>query len=119
MDTKFTGTFENMIIYDYAVIPGRIRCHKKGTIAITSLRPGCWLENLEGYPLVVTINSSKLKRICVYWPQERHHDSWNHEVLWVGGYRYIGLGKRRWWYRLLPSFLRDHVCEFTRPHATP
>lgn len=83
---------------------------KKTVRPISQLRPGDWLENGDGARVVVTINSAKRERICVWW--EGQEQSLSHQQLGMARYTLIGHGKRRWWVRIIPKPLRRFVSEF-------
>ncbi len=89
---------------------------RKGRMKCSSLRPGCWLD-WHGSPVCVLINSAKLQRaviLIVGIVPPADEIPVTYEML-SEYYRYLGQGRKRFWWPFLPKFLRQHVCPYSKP----
>ncbi len=84
----------------------------KGTMALSSLRPGDHLSSPNIGHLTVMINSAKLQLLVVRWDYGLER-SYGYRTFW--DCVFIGHGKRRAYWKFLPKWLRKRVCEYGRP----
>lgn len=83
----------------------------------SNLRPGDWLKIAadESTAMVcVMINSPKLGRAVIRWVDINVEDSLPYAAVAIG-FVYIGRGNRRAWYRFMPKWIRNRICEFSLP----
>jgi hypothetical protein len=86
--------------------------------ALTSLRPGDWLRRqglTRTLDCVVLQASAVLCRVELRWP-DGVCDSLSHDSL-QSGWTYLGTGRRRSWWRMLPKWLRGRVCRYAKPEG--
>lgn len=95
-----------------AVIP-RIST-ARGSMLVSSLRPGDWIYMGLDVDYVVTINSAKHRRIVLWCSYDHTEESFDWSSLSPKD-TFIGHGKPRRWVRWLPSTLRRHFCPCSRP----
>lgn len=81
-------------------------------ISVSSLRPGDCLNGITARAYVVQ-NSATLRRIELM--QGDTATVYDYGQLAEYGQTYLGPGKRRWWHKHLPAFLRRRICEWSRP----
>lgn len=87
-----------------------------GRMKLSSLRPGDWIKAEDHvYSVLVTINSGSLRRCCLRWDGVATESSWRYAEISAARFAFLGHGKRRWWFKFLPKWIRKHVCEFDRP----
>jgi len=89
----------------------------KRKIALSSLRPGDWLElwlpsSFVSYRYLVRINSFKLRRINLWADGQLFTLPYSE---FTDSYAYLGKGKLRWWWAFLPKFLRQHLAPCSSP----
>lgn len=92
--------------------------------AISSLRPGDWVETASGNAYVVLQNSHKLRKVEVWWMHYKDADlrpgvegnvfSYSSIVEW-GGDRFVGRGKKRGWRDKLPRWAKRFIPPYTLP----
>lgn len=90
---------------------------RTGSTAITNLRPGDWLGNVD-YPDVrwcVLINSEAMGRIVLFSAVLGYESSYDYSTIATGAIHMIGTGRWRWWHRFLPKYLRDITCPYSQP----
>lgn len=86
---------------------------KRGSIALSSIRPGDWLRGPTGMLFVVLVNSAKLRRAVLQVPGYAE-DSYDYDAL-RNTMAFIGNTEPRLWWTLLPRFLRKSICPFPYP----
>jgi hypothetical protein len=85
-------------------------------VALSSLRPGDWLELLgdgDTYQYLVLINSSK-KRILVVRGWDDQEDRWSYDAL-DSHVRRLGQGKPRVWWSYLPFWFKQRINPYSYP----
>lgn len=89
---------------------------KRGTMALSSIRPGDWIGGPCNYPyFVVLINSKKLRRIVVRWEMTGHDEQSYDYGDFSSMDRLIGRGKPRRWHAFLPKWIGAMICPYSRP----
>lgn len=89
---------------------------KRG-VALSSLRPGAFIcRDIYGHTIVASVvqNSKTLCRIELRYPTGS-----TAVIPWwtptLGLYVYMGMGRKRRWWPMLPAWARKWVCEYGRP----
>lgn len=86
---------------------------KRGSIALSTVRPGDWLRGPTGILFVCLINSGKLRKMVLQVPGYAE-DSYDYEAL-RNTMAFLGHTEPRIWWTLLPRFLRESMCPFPYP----
>lgn len=94
----------------------RLPSGKRGSIAVSSLRPGDFIGSDRIHDLYCVLqNSAKLRKIefqgtdsmrCYVEPYEEM----NGQI-----YQYLGKGKKRHWWPMLPKWMRARILPYSRP----
>ena len=95
-----------------AVIP-RIST-ARGSMLVSSLRPGDWISVGVDVYFIVMINSARHRRIVLWSTHDHTEESYDWSNIGELDF-FIGRGKPRRWLRWLPAKLRLHFCPYSRP----
>ena len=102
----------------------RIATRTKRTIALSSLRPGDWVETAIGSKYVIRQNWNSIRKVEVWWDKhdgpglrpgvEGNVFSYANIIEW-GGDTYIGRGQKRVWRDMLPRWAKRYVAPYSKP----
>lgn len=102
----------------------RIRTQNNRTIALSSLRPGDWVQTAIGSQYVIRQNWNSIRKVEVWWDKHDSPDlradmegnvfSYANIIEW-GGDTYIGRGKKRVWRDMLPRWAKHYVAPYSKP----
>lgn len=89
-----------------------------GHMRCSSLRPGDWLQTWDehdpkSWAVLVTVNSKRLGIAVIrYGNSEIPHQ---HSFISQQGWSFVGRGKKRAWYWMLPAWLQKRINPYSKP----
>lgn len=87
---------------------------KRGSIALSTLRPGDWVRGPTNSLFCCLINSKKHRKIVLRSDVDGEEFSHRYEDL-RESVAFAGQGAKRLWWPLLPRFLRQSLCPYSSP----